>query len=125
METLTSSQKITLATFAGKFVSKYGNYTGAMSVLGTVIASNMQPFSDQLSAMWIKYESNGKTRERIFQRGYKMGDMFLTQKRVGTIYCRLKVAFNNYDKTMWPFIKQNMNNMILFSVLDGLGTSCA
>lgn len=125
METLNSGQKITLATFAGKFVAKYGNYEDAMNILGTVVASNLQPFSDQMSAMWLKYEAQGKTKERIFQRGYKMGDMFMTPKRVGTIYCRLKLAFNNFNASMFPYIKQNMKDIVLFSVLDGLGTSCA
>uniref|UniRef100_A0A914YF22 Uncharacterized protein n=1 Tax=Panagrolaimus superbus TaxID=310955 RepID=A0A914YF22_9BILA len=125
METLNSHQKITLATFAGKFVSKYGNYEDALGVLGTVLSSNLQPFSDQMSEMWLKYEAEGKTKERIFQRGYKMADFFVTKKRVGTIYCRLKIAFNNYNATVWPYLKQNMNNIILFNVLDGLGTSCA
>ena len=121
MNALTTGQKFTVAGIAAKFVSKFGGYEDALNILGGVMSNNTQAFADQLNAMYIKYEANGKTRERIFQRGYKMGDMFMTSKRVHTIYCRIQDGFNDFNVTMWPYIKESFANIILFPYLEGLG----
>uniref|UniRef100_A0A914QIJ4 Uncharacterized protein n=1 Tax=Panagrolaimus davidi TaxID=227884 RepID=A0A914QIJ4_9BILA len=91
-----------------------------IGILATAIGNNVQAFSAQIIDMWLDYQAEGKTRQRIFQRAYKMIDMFMTPKRVGTIYCRVKKSFDAKDVTWWPFLKSTLSAVILWSKLDSL-----
>uniref|UniRef100_A0A914XXP4 Uncharacterized protein n=1 Tax=Panagrolaimus superbus TaxID=310955 RepID=A0A914XXP4_9BILA len=123
MSATTMSQKLTIAGIGAKFIGK-APLDEPIGILATALGNNLAAFVNQMVEMYIDYQDAGKTRERIFQRGYKMVDMFMTQKRVSTIYCRIKNAFDVADASWWPFIKTNLNSLLLFSTLDGLGT-CA
>uniref|UniRef100_A0AC34FA70 Uncharacterized protein n=2 Tax=Panagrolaimus sp. ES5 TaxID=591445 RepID=A0AC34FA70_9BILA len=124
LNTLTSQQKVFVTTFGAKFLGKYGNYEDSMAVATTIMMNNCLPFANQLIEMWEDYEARGKTQAQIFQRGFKMADMFMTKKRIGTIYCRLKAAFMKYDATIWPYMRQNINTIVSFAVLEGLPNAC-
>uniref|UniRef100_A0AC35FIP0 Nuclear receptor domain-containing protein n=1 Tax=Panagrolaimus sp. PS1159 TaxID=55785 RepID=A0AC35FIP0_9BILA len=121
MSATSLSQKLAIAGIGTKFMTK-ATLDVPIGILATALGNNLAAFVNQMVEMYVNYQDAGKTRERIFQRGYKMIDMFMTQKRVYTIYCRIKKAFDTKDATWWPFIKSNLGTQIKFSTLDGLGT---
>uniref|UniRef100_A0A914QCQ8 Uncharacterized protein n=1 Tax=Panagrolaimus davidi TaxID=227884 RepID=A0A914QCQ8_9BILA len=121
MSATSLSQKLAIAGIGTKFMTK-ATLDVPIGILATALGNNLAAFVNQMVEMYVNYQDAGKTRERIFQRGYKMIDMFMTQKRVSTIYCRIKKAFDAKDATWWPFITSNLGAQIKFSTLDGLGT---
>ena len=121
MTVTTFMQKLTVAGLGTKFLGRPGGLTEPIAILATALGKNLQPFADQVLEMYVRYLAAGQTRQRIFQRSYKMIDMFMTKKRVSTIYCRVKKNFDAKDPTSWPFIKTNLAAIVSFTVLDGLG----
>uniref|UniRef100_A0AC34FZA0 Uncharacterized protein n=1 Tax=Panagrolaimus sp. ES5 TaxID=591445 RepID=A0AC34FZA0_9BILA len=121
MAATSMTQKLTIAGVGAKFIGK-APLDEPIGILATALGNNLAAFVNQMVEMHVDYQDAGKTRERTFQRGYKMIDMFMTKKRVATIYCRIQKAFNAADATWWPFIKTNLNVLLLFSTLDSLGT---
>ena len=124
MAVTTFGQKLSVAAWGSGFLGRPGGLQGQIGILATCLANNLQAFVGQCTAMWLKYQAAGFGRDRIFQRGYKMIDMFMTEKRVATIYCRVKKSFDTADPTNWPFIKSKLGSVVLFTVLDGIG-KCA
>ena len=120
MAITTLSQKFAVGTLGLKMMGK-APLDVPIGILATALANNIQPFSAQIIEMWIDYRDSGETRDRIFQRAYKMIDMFMTKKRVGTIYCRVKLCFDKTDVTWWPFLKTTLSAQLLWSTLDSLG----
>ena len=121
MSVLDSQQKATVVGLGAKITMKMWNFMTLIDIFATALGNNIAAFVDQCLEMYIQYTDRGETRERIFQRGYKMIDMFMTQKRVSTIYCRIQKMFQTKNTQYWPWLKNNLGVIIKFSTLDSLG----
>uniref|UniRef100_A0AC34FX49 Uncharacterized protein n=1 Tax=Panagrolaimus sp. ES5 TaxID=591445 RepID=A0AC34FX49_9BILA len=108
----------------GKFRQWLSTWLSQAQYVTATLGNNVAAFAAQLQEMWGDYVDAGKTKQRIFQRGYKMIDMFMTKKRVATIYCRIQKYFNTKDVSWWPFFKSNLGSIVMFTTLDGLGGTC-
>uniref|UniRef100_A0AC34FXX9 Uncharacterized protein n=1 Tax=Panagrolaimus sp. ES5 TaxID=591445 RepID=A0AC34FXX9_9BILA len=78
------AQKLAIAGVGAKFIGK-APLDEPIGILATALGNNLAAFVNQMVEMYVDYQDAGKTRERTFQRGYKMIDMFMTKKRVATI----------------------------------------
>uniref|UniRef100_A0AC35F2G3 Uncharacterized protein n=1 Tax=Panagrolaimus sp. PS1159 TaxID=55785 RepID=A0AC35F2G3_9BILA len=79
LNALTSQQKVFVTTAGAKFLGKYGNYENSLAVAQGILMNNCMAFASQLLEMYSDYEARGKTQAQIFQRGFKMADMFMTK----------------------------------------------
>ena len=120
MAVTTLGQKLSIAGIGTKFLSKPGGITKPIEILADILLKNVGAFAGQVSTTYKQFQARGETRARIFQRAYKMTDMFMTTKRVGVIYCRISKAIDAWDLTMGPFIETTLAPIVLFSTLNAL-----